>query len=314
MLILWLAMGITALILLISYVCFRMGFYAPPRKPLPEGCMDLPQGKIYEPYHDSMRRWAEEARALPQEEVSIRSHDGLKLTGTYYEYAPGAPIEIMFHGYRGTAERDLSGGVQRCRKLGRSTLLVNQRCASTSEGNVITFGIEESKDCLGWVDFAVKKFGPDVKIILTGISMGASTVMLAGGHDLPPNVIGILADCGFNSAKDIIMKVIVDMGLPPRLAWPFVKLGARIYGHFDIEEDTAEAAMSRCKVPVIFFHGLDDDFVPSWMSQRCYDACSSRKQIVLVPGAGHGLSYPMDVEGYLKEARAFFGPEAAWSE
>jgi hypothetical protein len=201
------ALILCAAVLIISYICFRIGFYAAPRKDN-GGEIELPVGEIYEPFWPAMRKWAEETRALPQEEVSITSFDGLKLYGKYYEYAPGAPIELMFHGYRGAAERDLAGGVQRCFKVGRSALIVDQRCAGKSEGSVITFGVNEHRDCLAWVDFMLKKFGPDVKIILTGISMGASTVLIAGGQKLPDNVIGILADCGFTSAKEIVMTVI----------------------------------------------------------------------------------------------------------
>ena len=269
----------------------------------------VPEGKIYEPFHDDMRRWIQEARKMNPREYEIESHDGLKLYGRFYEYAPGAPIELMFHGYRGSAERDLSGGVQRCFKLGRSAFLVDQRCSNKSEGHVITFGIYEHQDCLRWVDFLIEQFGPDVKIILTGISMGASTVMMAAGHELPENVIGVLADCGFNSAKDIMYSVIGEMGLPPAVCYPFVKLGARIFGHFDLESYSAQEAMKTCSVPVIFFHGEGDDFVPCWMSKACYDACSTRKELVLIPGAGHGLSYPISPERYLTAARDFFGPK-----
>ena len=219
----------------------------------------------------------------------------------------------MFHGYRGSAERDLPGGVQRCFKAGRSALLVDQRCSGKSGGNVITFGINEHRDCLAWVDFAVNHFGPDVKIILTGISMGASTVLMAAGNPLPENVIGILADCGYNSAKDIIQKVIGQMGLPPKISYPFVKLGARLYGHFDLEETSPEEAMKKCTLPVIFFHGENDDFVPCEMSRTCYDACASRKRLVTIPGAGHGLSYAIAPEAYLTALREFFGPEASHS-
>jgi len=296
-------------VLLISYICFRIGFYVPPRKKWTDGDIDLPEGEIYEPYWDSMRRWAEEARAMEPEAVSIRSFDGLVLRGKYYEFQPGAPIELMFHGYRGSAERDLSGGVQRCFKLGRSALIVDQRCGGSSEGSVITFGVNEHRDCLEWIGFMLEKFGPDVRIILTGISMGASTVLIAGGKEFPKNVIGILADCGFSSAKDIIQKVTKEMGLPPRLSYPFVKLGARIFGHFDLEEVDAVSAMKRCKVPVIFFHGDADDYVPCEMSRINYDACASRKRLVIVPGAGHGLSYPKDPVLYLSAAGEFFGPE-----
>ena len=60
---------------------------------------------------------------------------------------------------------------------------------------------------------------------------------------------------------------------------------------------------------MIFFHGEDDDFVPCRMSIRNYEACSAPKQLVTVPGAGHGLSFPVAPEDYLKALREFFDPE-----
>ena len=298
------------LIAAISFGCYLYAFYQPPRKPRDPEFLDIPPGEIYEPHRENMERWIREGRALPQEKVSIRTFDGLNLTGVYYEYAPGAPIELMFHGYRGNRERDLSGGIQRCFALGRSALLVDQRACLDSEGRTITFGIKESKDCLCWVDFMVKKFGPDVKIILTGISMGAATVMMAAGQDLPENVIGVLADCGYSSVKSIMHYVAGTLHLPPKLCWPFMKLGAKLFGGFDPEEDSPVEALKRAKVPVIFFHGEDDTLVPCSMSRECYEACASRKMLVTIPGAGHGLSYPVDPETYLNALRDFFAGSA----
>lgn len=305
----WVLAGLVALAALvfsIAYICYRMAFYAPDRKVADRDAIDIPEGEIYEPFREKMEYWARETRKLPREDVQITSFDGLQLYGKYYEFAPGAPIELMFHGYRGSAERDLSGGVQRCFKLGHSALIVDQRCSGRSGGNTITFGIKEHRDCLKWVEFMLERFGKDVKIILTGISMGASTVLMAAGTELPENVIGVLADCGFSSAKDIIQIVIRKMGLPPKLSYPFVKLGAMVYGHFDLDELTAEEAVKRAKVPVIFFHGEADDFVPCDMSRINYEACASRKMLVTVPGAGHGLSYPVAPERYLNAMREFF--------
>ena len=151
-----------------------------------------------------------------------------------------------------------------------------------------------------------------MKLILTGISMGASTVLMAAGHPLPPNVIGVLADCGFSDAGSIIRDVARKMGLPPKLSYPFVTLGARLFGHFDLEETSALEAMKKCTVPVLFFHGESDDFVPCQMSRLNYDACQSKKLLVTVPGAGHGLSYPVDSQRYLETLRNFFGEEASY--
>ncbi len=307
MILFWIISGlcfVAAIILTISYICFRMAFFVN-RKNEIKG-FTLPVGKIYEEHSDTMRGWAEEVKNMPCEKFSITSFDGLKLSGKYYECSPDAPIELMFHGYRGSAERDLCGGVQRCFCLGRNALLVDQRGIGDSEGNVITFGINEWKDCLKWVDFMIEHFGPQVKIIICGISMGASTVLMAAGEELPSNVIGVLADCGYNSAKEIIKSVIEKLGLPKNLAYPFVKIGARIYGHFDLEETTPEEALKKCKIPVIFFHGDTDDFVPCEMSKKNYEACVSKKKLVTIKGAGHGLSYIIDPDLYLNSLKEFF--------
>lgn len=317
MALLWLlivAAVILAAVLPAAYVCYRMAFYVPPRKEkVPGDEIEIPEGEIYEVFRESMEQWTREVRAMPYEVFSVKSFDGLTLYGKFYEYKPGAPIELMFHGYRGSAERDLSGGVQRCFHVGRSVLLVDQRCSGRSDGNTITFGVKEHRDCLTWVDFLCSHFGSDVKIILTGVSMGAATVLMAGGRELPSNVIGILADCSFSSARDIICSVIAGMGIPPKLGYPFVRLGARIFGHFDLEETSPVDMVKKCKVPVIFYHGETDDFVPCDMSRQLYEACASRKQLVTIPGAGHGLSYPVAPERYLQTLREFFGPEGSWN-
>ena len=93
-----------------------------------------------------------------------------------------------------------------------------------------------------------------------------------------------------------------------------MKLGARIFGRFDLDETSPIEAMKKCPLPVIFFHGEDDDFVPCHMSRENFDACASRKQLVTIPGAGHGLSYAVDPETYIKELRDFFGPQASYTE
>lgn len=312
MTLIWILLGLAAAVTLAAYCCFRMAFYVPPRKPLPPEVIETPDGKAYDPYREKMEMWIRQTREMPYENVEITSFDGLKLEGKFYEYAPGAPVEIMFHGYRGSAERDMSGGVQRCFQVRRSALVVEQRCSRGSEGNVITFGVFEHRDCLKWVEFAIDHFGADVQLILTGISMGAATVLTAAGEKLPPNVIGVLADCGYSSAKEILCHVIRTMGLPPKLSYPFVKLGAKLFGHFNLEETSPLKAMERCTVPVIFFHGESDDFVPCAMSRKLYEVCTAKKRLVTIPGAGHGLSYAVEPARYLEELSEFFGPEASY--
>jgi len=307
---LWLFPAGAAVVVLLSLFCFYIIYYSPRKKTRDPETVSTPDGAVYDPYREDMVRWVLETRRMPQEDVAIRSFDGLTLRGKYYEYAPGAPVQLMFHGYRGTGERDLCGGVQRCFRLGHSALIVDQRGCGNSEGRVITFGAKESRDCLRWVDFAIEKFGPGVEIILCGISMGAATVTVAAGQPLPEQVVGVLADCGFTSARDIIEKVMGQLRLPVRLLSPFAALGARLFGGFDWRDASPVEALKSCRVPVLFFHGEADDYVPCQMSRRNFEACAGKKMLVTVPGAGHGLSYVVDKERYLEAMRAFFGPGA----
>lgn len=306
----WFILILAALLLaalLISYICFRMAFYSPPRRDTESFEAVLPPGETYAPYREQMRALTIETRSFPYEPAQIRSVDGLKLYGKYYEYDPAAPIEIMFPGYRGLAERDLCGGVQRAFAVGHNVLLVDQRACGKCDGSVITFGIMERKDCLIWIQYVIGRFGPDVKIILSGVSMGAATVTMAAGmQDLPENVIGVVADSGYTSPKDIICKVISDMRLPPKLAWPFVKLGAKLFGKFDIEAASSMEAVKNAKIPIFFAHGEADDFVPCDMTKALYEACASEKSIALIPGAGHGLCYLVQPEEYAAAIKKAF--------
>ena len=292
--------------LITAFVCFIRIFYSR-RKPETEE-YPIPPGAAYEEYREDMIKWMKGARALPHRDVEIRSFDGLALRGKYYEYKKGAILEILFHGYKGTSYRDLSGGIARCHALGHNALIVDHRASGMSEGKVITFGVKESRDCLDWVKFALESIDPDAKIIITGISMGAATVMMASEEELPENVIGVLADCGYSSAEEIIKKVIGDMGLPANILYPFARLGGMLFGGFDVNRANPEESMKKTRLPVIFFHGDADGFVPYYMSEKNFAACASeKKRLVKIEGADHGLAFPRNQEKYVSELRDFYG-------
>ncbi|MBQ8849421.1 MAG: alpha/beta hydrolase [Clostridia bacterium] len=310
----WIIIGsvlifILLFVLTVSYVCFVRIFYASRRGKVKEKTkITAPVVDGFAPFRPQIGEWMREVEGMDARDMEITSFDGLRLRGYYYEYEKGAPIEIMFHGYRGNAKRDLCGGVIRAFKQGRSVLIVNHRASGESEGRVVTFGINESRDCLAWVDCVTREIDSDARIILTGISMGAATVMIAAGSDeLPKNVVAVLADCGYTSAEEIIKNTMRNMKLPPRLLYPFARLGGRLFGGFDIDETSPIESLKKSKVPVIFIHGDADGFVPYDMSVRNFEACSSeKKKLVAIRGAGHGVAYPTDPDTYLSEIGAFF--------
>ena len=189
------------IILLISYLTYRKAFYSPLNKRSTTHLLpDTPQ---YRKANPVIRKLIDEMEKVPYEQVYITSYDGTKLAAKYYHISDSAPLQIQFHGYRSTAIRDFSGGFQLAQKMGRNTLVVDQRANGKSGGTTITFGIKEKYDCLEWIKYAVDRFG-NIPIMLTGVSMGGATVLMASELDLPENVKCIVSDCPYTSPYEII--------------------------------------------------------------------------------------------------------------
>lgn len=285
-----------------AYFAYRVAFFSPYRN---RDAVPATTGTHYDPYREVMKLIYNQLTERKFEEVFITSRDGLRLYGRYYHVKDGAPVCIGFHGYRSSPLTDFSGGADMCFSMEHNLLLVDQRAHGKSRGRSIAFGIRECHDCLDWVDFVTDRFGEDTQILLYGISMGASTVLMASGLSLPDNVRGIVADCPYASAGEIIRTVSDGMRIPSKLAYPFVVLGARIFGGFDLEETDAIRAVKHARVPILIIHGEADSFVPAEMSESVYKANPKMITRYTFPGAEHGISYLVDTERYRKLVTEF---------
>lgn len=281
-----------ALVLVVSYYTYRVAFYSP--KAGRATVDDAMKGQQYEEVAENISRISHIMAKIPFEPVTIKSFDGKKLFGRYYHVRDGAPLEILLHGYRSCAFRDCSGGHALSRKMGFNALVIDQRAHGESEDVTITFGIRERRDCLRWIEYAASRFGDQTPILLSGLSMGAATVLMTAGLDLPENVVGIIADSPYSAPLAIIEKVCQDLHYPVALCRPFIRLGARIYGGFSLDECNAKEAVSHARVPILLIHGEDDRFVPCDMSRQIAACCASPVTVHTFPGAGHGLSYMVD--------------------
>ncbi len=257
-----------------------------------------PSGGQYEVFQDEINRMVEEACAIPYEEVSIKSGDRLKLCGKLYVQHENAPLQILVHGYRGNACYDFSGGLPHALKTGCNALLIDQRAHGASEGKWTTLGIIERRDLVKWINFANERFGEETPIILSGISMGAATVLMASNLNLPKNVKGIIADSPYTSPYEIIKKVLKDRHRPVFPIMPMLSLGTALFCGFGLDDANVISAVRQTLIPILLIHGEDDRLVPCEMSRKIYPFIGTkRKRLVTVPGAGHGLAFMVDPEG-----------------
>lgn len=297
---------VVMLVILTAYICYRIAFWAPKRVLDEDVQIHLPEGEQYLKVRAGIEKCVTDMLNRPFEPVTITTFDGKKLYARYYHVADGAPLQIQFHGYKSSAVLDFCGGSLYAGKIGHNALVVDQRSHGRSEGKAITFGVLERRDVLCWIDYARSRFGEDVHIILAGLSMGAATVLMSTDQPLPANVIGVTADCPYSTPGDIIKTVCSrDMHIPGHLMYPFIKLGARLFAGFDLEESSAVTAVKNTPVPILIIHGTGDKFVPCDMSREIYNTNPEMITLVTIPEAGHGLCYMTGPDVYENAVESF---------
>ena len=250
------------------------------------------------------------SRNLKEQEHSIvetTANDGEKLVGHWFECSNAKRIVIAMHGWRSSWSNDFGLISEFLHNNNCSVLYVEQRGQGNSGGDYMGLGLLERYDCKDWVNWINATQGDTLPMYLAGVSMGAATVLMATGLELPENVCGVIADCGFTSPYEISKHVVennlhMSYGIRGEIADALCKkktqIGTRAYSAID--------AMKQNTIPVLFIHGADDTFVPVTMTYENYKACAAPKELLVVPGADHAMSYYIDRAKYEETARLFW--------
>lgn len=263
--------------------------------------------KISNDFLDRIEASAEKLSAEETETVEIVSHDGTLLSGHWLPCENAERVVIAMHGWRSSWYKDFGMIADFWKDSGCSVLYAEQRGQNNSAGDYMGFGLIERYDCLDWVQWVNERCGSRIPVYLGGVSMGATTVLMAAGLELPDNVHGIVADCGFTS-PDAIWKHVAENNLhlsygihksmANSLCKKKIQFGAKDYSTVDAVRNTS--------IPILFIHGTDDNFVPVEMSYENYVNCASPKRLYIVPGADHGMSYFVDKAGYEAVVKDFW--------
>lgn len=265
------------------------------------------RGTAWERYYKEITDGISWITAQEYETIAIQSHDGLTLYGNLIPNPDAIGTVIMFHGYRTFGNCDFSADADHYYGLGYHLLIVDQRGCGRSGGKYITFGIKERIDCLQWIDYVTKRFGTGHYIFLGGLSLGASTVLMASGYPLPAHVRGIVADSGFTSPKEIISRTIKHKyHCPSGFLMPVIGLWSKLLARVSLNEYSTLQAMETNQTPLFIIHGKNDDYVPCEMSVSVYKTCRTYKQLFLVDGADHGTGYMVAPELYRQKLTDFF--------
>lgn len=249
----------------------------------------------------------EEIRKIPFEVLSQQSKDGLLLKGRLYLPENPRRIIVFMHGWRSSWQKDFSVVVKPLLEQECALFFADQRSHGQSEGKYITYGIREKEDCVLWAQQLSRRF-PQLPLYLWGLSMGSTTVMLAAGEpEIPQHLCGVIADCGFTNPMEEIRHLIRHK--VPGGATPISQLYRHHIRHrcnFDLNTVDTQKVLMQTDLPILFFHGAEDRFVPTEMTFRNYMATKGPKEMVIVEGAVHSKSFHIDPKGCMNKVSEFF--------
>ena len=238
----------------------------------------------------------ERIKALPMEDIWIKSKDGLNLHA-FYKEAPSKTDKVIIsvHGYHGDALDTTPLFSSFLLDYNYNILCIDLRSYGQSEGKYTTYGVKDHVDLLDWINYLKERFDNKVSIALFGISMGGNTVLMTSDK-VPQEVKCIIDDCGYTTPIDEFKACLRAMKLPEFFVYSgeFINL---IICHWHFRW-SAPKCLAKAKVPILFIHGEEDEFVPTYMAKENYDACVSKKELKYFSGKGHARSYYYHKEEY----------------
>lgn len=243
----------------------------------------------------------EDALLNNSQEVYVKTN-GLKLhaydwNNQHHDYV------ILVHGYRGH-------GIELCRaagifeKMGFNVLVPDLRGHGKSEGNYIGMGYDDHFDILSWMKYIKNKY-PQAKVVLYGISMGAATVLMSAGEN-SSNLVATIEDSGYKSIMSELKYQFKNIFHLPTFPLLYTtNLITFFKNNYTFNEGNTLEFVKKIKKPVLFIHGNSDKYVPIQNAKDLYEACSSPKELLIVPGAKHVAAEYVDSKKYWQTIKNF---------
>lgn len=263
---------------------------------------------IYAEYNDKnlndAQKWLEEKSNYSDK--YIESYDKLQLH-SYVVSQNSNKWAIVVHGYGGSGKL-MSDKSKYFYDMGYNVLIPDLRGHGKSEGDYIGMGWKDRLDIISWINFIINE-NPNAEIVLHGTSMGAATVLMTSGENLPSNVKAIVADCAYTSAWDeFSYQLETYLKVPSSYILNVTNMVTKLKAGYSLKEASALECVKKATVPILFIHGDKDKFVPYSMMDKLYDATNSPKEKLTIEGGEHANSdlvspflYWLTVEDFLNQ-------------
>ena len=238
--------------------------------------------------------------------ITFKMSDGYIIHGDYSLNNPKKFV-ICLHGHISNRQ-GLVKYAYSFYRLGYSLVFIDHRSHGENERGIVTMGYQEHKDVLEVITLLKQKFGDDIEIGLFGCSMGGATALLC--VEERQDLSFVVSDCAFASLEDLV-RDFIKAHLAPY--WPILQITEMFlkkrYGLSYKDASPKESLKNNMRVPILFIHGMKDDFVYSNNAKYLYNNDNGPKRLALFENAGHCGSIISNKERYYKVIEDFINEE-----
>lgn len=240
---------------------------------------------------------------LQKEELFIDSYHDYQIHGLYFPCGNSQKVVIIAHGITWS----LFGSykyVEMFHEKGYNVLLCDHRFHGLSGGNHTSFGYFEKDDLQAWVDYFYDRIGSSVFVGVLGESLGGASALQFVKKD--KRVGFCISDCSFSDLTSLLrLRLKADFKIRFEPLISFTSFVTRLRYGWGFREISPIAGLDKLETPVLFIHGVEDDFIPYKMSVDMYHLKKGIKKLYLVPNAGHAQAFLADKTGYKKHIGEF---------
>lgn len=265
---------------------------------------------IMTPLLAAKKRWA----GYPVEKITKQTSDHVSICAYFWrsEDTFCENAVILVHGFMDSAA-GMTYLAEEYHRRGFSVLSIDCRGHGASGGKYITMGYKDADDIIQWISVVQEKLGQGVKIILHGVSMGASAVIssLSKANFPTQSILLAISDSCFSDYSkqmDIHLSTLFPKKGFQSIIRKLLLAGLSLsnfllQGFFFSSHSPLKAIIKRngkqSPLPILFFHGVKDSMVPLQMAQALYAKAQEPKKLVLVKRALHIGSFFYEPEMYM---------------
>ena len=255
-----------------------------------------------------LRPWVDSLNQVNAlKDTFILNPEGIRLHAYYIAAPKPTPkTAVIVHGYTDNAISMFMIGYLYSHDLQFNILLPDLQHHGESEGPAIQMGWKDRLDVMQWMHVANQIYGDSTRMVVHGISMGGATTMMVAGEEQPEFVKCFVEDCGYTSVWDEFsheLKLAFHLPKFP-LMYTTSWLCEQKYG-WNFKEASSLKQVEKADLPMFFIHGDKDTYVPTWMVYPLYEAKPNPKELWIVPGAKHAVSYKENKKRYTNRVKNF---------